>query len=38
MIDSSGSQNRPVTLKYLETLLDIPWNESTEGCKDIKKA
>jgi ATP-dependent Lon protease len=37
-IDTTGSQNRQVTIKYLETLLDIPWNESTEDSKDLKKA
>ena len=37
-IDAAGSQNRQVSIRYLETLLDIPWNESTEDCKDIKKA
>jgi ATP-dependent Lon protease len=25
-VDSPGSQNRTVTVKYLETLLDVPWN------------
>lgn len=27
-----------MSIRYLETLLDIPWNESTEDNKDIKKA
>jgi ATP-dependent Lon protease len=27
-----------VTIKYLETVLDVPWNESTEDRKDIKIA
>jgi ATP-dependent Lon protease len=33
-----GESQRAVTQKYIETLLDIPWLESTEDVKDIAVA
>lgn len=35
---SSPNQGKDVTVRYLETLLDIPWNESSADNLDIKKA
>lgn len=33
-----GETQSSVTLKYIETLLDIPWLESTEEVKDLDTA
>lgn len=33
-----GETQAAVTLKYIETLLQIPWMESTEQIKDITTA
>ena len=37
-ISANQSQNKDVTVRYLETLLDVPWKESTEDNTDIKRA
>ena len=33
-----GETQSAVSLKYIETLLDIPWKDSTEDVKDIDSA
>jgi ATP-dependent Lon protease len=33
-----GETQSAVSLKYIETLLEIPWNEATEEIKDISLA
>lgn len=33
-----GESQSAVTMKYIETLLEIPWNESNEEVKDINLA
>ena len=33
-----GESQSAVSMKYIETLLEIPWNESSEEIKDINMA
>lgn len=37
-LSSSQSQTKDVMVKYLETILDIPWNNGTQDNTDIKRA
>ena len=38
MKNMGGSSQKSVSMKYVETLLDIPWMESTADVKDIEMA
>lgn len=35
---SMGSPDLSITLNYLDTVLELPWNKKTEDIKDIKRS